>query len=102
MPKGRGKLIPRVEVDRDISTEQSEELIKTLETRFLAHMDRHEALDWAAIQAKLAARPEKVASLHAMECTGGEPDVVGYDQQSDEYIFCDCSEQSPAGSADSD
>jgi hypothetical protein len=60
-------------------------------------MNRHTGLAWPKIQAKLEAHPEKLSSLHAMESTGGEPDVVGYDQKTGEYIFYDCSAESPAG-----
>ena len=79
-----------------LSTEQHDGLLSTLKTRFEKNMDRHKGLDWARIQAKLDAQPEKLWSLHEMENTGGEPDVVGYDKQADEYIFYDCAAQSPA------
>jgi hypothetical protein len=95
--KGSGKPIPKVQVDLDASPQQREELLETLKTRFEHHMDRHPGLDWAKIQARLEARPEALSTLHAMESTGGDPDVVGYDENSDEYLFVDCSEQSPAG-----
>lgn len=97
MPKGSGKPIPKVEVNFEISPEQGEELLKTLQARFEKNMDRHEGLEWAKIQEKLEADPDKLLSLYTMESTGGEPDVVGYDQKTDEYIFYDCSEQSPSG-----
>lgn len=80
-----------------LSLEQGEELLGTLKTRFEKNRKRHEALDWVNIQAKLEVNPEKLWSLHEMERTGGEPDVVGYDKSADEYIFYDCSAESPKG-----
>jgi hypothetical protein len=68
-----------------------------LQVRFEKNMNRHEDLDWPQVQARLEAQPEKLASLHAMESTGGEPDVVGQDQKTGEYIFYDCSAESPKG-----
>jgi hypothetical protein len=97
MPKGSGKPIPKVEINLEISPVQGEELLKTLMVRFEVNMDRHKGLDWAKVQVKLVAYPEKLSSLNAMETTGGEPDVVGYDEKTGEYIFYDCSEQSPSG-----
>ncbi len=97
MPKGSGKPIPKVEINLEFSPEQGEELLKTLQVRFEKNMDRHKGLEWSKIQAKLEAHPEKLSSLNAMESTGGEPDVVGYDKTKGEYIFYDCSEQSPSG-----
>lgn len=95
--KGSGKLIPKVEITLDISAEQGEELLKTLKIRFEKNMNRHEGLEWAEVEAKLLAHPEKLASLHAMESTGGEPDLVGYYGNTGEYIFVDCSSESPEG-----
>lgn len=95
--KGSGKRIPKVEIELEPSTEQREELLITLKERFETHMSRHKGLEWPKIQAKLEAHPEKLSSLYAMESTGGEPDVVGYDEETGEYIFFDCSEQSPEG-----
>lgn len=80
-----------------LSLEQREQLIQTLKTRFEKNMTRHKDLVWAPVQDKLEANPEKLWSLHEMERTGGEPDVVGFDQGSNEYIFYDCSSESPAG-----
>ncbi|MEM8857226.1 MAG: DUF4256 domain-containing protein [Chloroflexota bacterium] len=97
MAKGSGKPIPKVQVNLKISPEQSEALIATLKLRFEASMGRHEGLEWANVQAKLEDQPAKLSSLHAMETTGGEPDVIGYDEKTEEYIFCDCSEQTPDG-----
>ncbi len=80
-----------------MSPAQQEEVLSTLEARFEQNMHRHQGLEWAAVQAKLQAHPEKLWSLHEMERTGGEPDVVGHDQATDEYIFYDCAAESPKG-----
>lgn len=80
-----------------LSAEQREELLKTLKARFAKHMNRHKGLDWNDVQAKLEANPKKLRSLHEMERTGGEPDVVDYDKKAGEFIFVDCSKQSPKG-----
>ena len=80
-----------------LSADASEELLKVLRVRFEKNMSRHEGLDWDKIQAKLEANPEKLASLDEMERTEGEPDVVGYDKKTDEYIFYDCAAESPKG-----
>ncbi len=77
--------------------EESKELLIVLKKRFEQNMDRHKGLQWAPIQAKLEAHPEKLRSLHEMEETGGEPDVVRYDKATDEYVFYDCSSESPKG-----
>jgi hypothetical protein len=74
-----------------------EGLLETLKTRFEKNMTRHRGLEWANIQARLEAEPEKLSSLNEMERTGGEPDVVGHDGKAGEYIFFDCSAQSPKG-----
>jgi hypothetical protein len=97
MPKGSGKPIPKVEINLEISPERGEELLKTLKLRFEKNMERHKGLEWAKVQAKLEAQPDKLSSLNAMETTGGEPDVVGYDEKTGEYIFYDCSAESPNG-----
>ena len=76
---------------------QREELLKALKTRFEKNMIRHKGLEWAKVQAKLKANTEKLWSLNEMERTGGEPDVVGYDKKTGEYIFYDCSAESPKG-----
>lgn len=73
------------------------ELLSGLRARFEKNMIRHKGIDWAKVEAKMEANPEKLWSLNEMERTGGEPDVVGYDKESDEYIFYDCSAESPAG-----
>jgi len=80
-----------------LSPEQCEELIKALKARFEKNMDRHAGLAWATVQAKLEANPGKLWSLHEMERTGGEPDVVGNDKKTGEYLFFDCVTESPAG-----
>lgn len=82
---------------RELSTEQREELLQTLKARFEKNMNRHPGLEWADVQAKLEANPEKLWSLHEMEETGGEPDVVGHDGKTGEYLFYDCSAESPKG-----
>ncbi|MBN1581308.1 MAG: DUF4256 domain-containing protein [Anaerolineae bacterium] len=76
---------------------QREERLRTLKARFEKNMNRHQGLEWAKIQANLEAHPEKLWSLHEMERTGGEPDVIGYDTTTQEYIFCDCAAESPQG-----
>jgi len=78
-----------------LSTDQKEALLASLETRFEANMHRHPGLDWSAVEVKLEASPKKLGSLHEMERTGGEPDVVGQDKKSGEIIFFDCSPESP-------
>ena len=80
-----------------LSSQQTEELFKILKTRFEKNKNRHTGLDWAAVQAKLQASTEKLWSLNEMERSGGEPDVVGYDKKTDEYLFYDCSPESPKG-----
>jgi hypothetical protein len=95
--KGAGKPLPKVEVDLELAQKQGDGLLKILKDRFEKNMNRHKGLEWSKIQAKLEAHPGKLPSLHAMESTGGEPDVVGYDEKTDEYIFFDCSMQSPTG-----
>ena len=80
-----------------LSSKQREELLGTLKTRFENNSRRHKGQDWAKVQARLEANPEKLWSLHEMERTGGEPDMVGQDQKSGELIFFDCSAETPAG-----
>ncbi|MED1794893.1 DUF4256 domain-containing protein [Brevibacillus nitrificans] len=82
---------------KELSPEQSQELFQTLKTRFEKNMNRHQGLEWASVQAKLEAHPDKLWSLHEMERTGGEPDVVEYDATIGEYVFYDCSAESPKG-----
>ncbi|MGM0901586.1 MAG: DUF4256 domain-containing protein [Bacillota bacterium] len=81
----------------ELSQETREELLSTLKKRFEKHMNRHEGLEWDKVQAKLEGNPEKLWSLNEMENTGGEPDVVGLDEATGEYIFYDCSAESPKG-----
>ena len=83
--------------NQTLSKKQREDLLKALRARFEKNMNRHKGLEWAAVQAKLEAKAEKLWSLHEMERTGGEPDVVGYDKKTAEYIFYDCSAESPKG-----
>ena len=80
-----------------LSKKQREELLRALQARFEKNMNRHKGLAWAQVQAKLEANAEKLWSLHEMERTGGEPDVVGRDNKTGEYIFYDCSAESPSG-----
>ena len=81
----------------ELSAEQREELLRALKARFEKNMNRHNGLEWAKVQAKLEANTEKLWSLNEMERTGGEPDVVGHDEKTGEYIFWDCSAESPKG-----
>jgi hypothetical protein len=80
-----------------MKAKQREELLSVLQTRFEENMTRHKGLEWAKVQERLEAKPAKLRSLNEMETTGGEPDVVGYDKKTDEYIFYDCSAESPEG-----
>lgn len=80
---------------KNLSPEQTNELLQVLKTRFEKNSDHHKGLKWEAVQAKLQANADKLWSLSEMERTGGEPDVVGYNKNSDEYIFYDCSAESP-------
>jgi hypothetical protein len=82
---------------KELSAEQRKELIRALKARFEKNMNRHKGLAWAKVQAKLEANTEKLWSLNEMERTGGEPDVIGYDKKTGEYIFYDCSAESPKG-----
>lgn len=82
---------------RNLSPEQIEELQVTLKVRFEKNMDRHKGIEWADVQSKLETNTEKLWSLNEMESTGGEPDVIGHDKETDEYIFYDCSAESPKG-----
>jgi hypothetical protein len=80
---------------KNLSPQQRDELLRVLKTRFEKNMKRHKGLEWSKVQAKLEDNIEKLWSLNEMEKTGGEPDVVGYDKKTDEYIFYDCSAESP-------
>ena len=95
--KGSGKTIPRVEVNMDLTPGEAADLLRTLAARFEENKTRHPDLDWDAIAGRLEAQPDKLASLAAMERTGGEPDVVGVDAQTGAFIFMDCAAQSPDG-----
>jgi hypothetical protein len=90
------KMIMR-RLKKEFSSEQREELFRTWKDRFEKNMNRHNDLEWAKVQAKLEANTEKLWSLYEMERTGGEPDVVGHDKTTGEYIFRDCSGESPKG-----
>ena len=81
----------RTEAKKELSPEQREDLLKTLKARFEKNMNRHKGIEWTKVRARLEANTEKLWSLNEMETTGGEPDVVGYDKKTDEYIFYDCS-----------
>ena len=83
--------------NRDLAPEERKELLEILKARFAQNMNRHPGLDWEQVQAKLEANQNKLRSLNEMERTGGEPDVVGHDEQAAEYIFYDCSAESPQG-----
>ena len=89
--------ISGVETKRELSPEQRQELLRALKARFEKNMNRHKGLEWAKVQAKLEANTEKLWSLNEMERTGGEPDVVGHDNKTGEYIFYDCSAETPKG-----
>jgi len=87
----------KIEDKRMLLSDQCDELIKTLEDRFDKNMDRHKGMDWNKVLNKLEASSDKLWSLNEMERTGGEPDVVDYDIKTNEYIFFDCSSESPKG-----
>ena len=80
-----------------MTLEQSSTLLKTLKDRFEKNTNRHSGIEWSKVQAKLEANSDKLWTLHEMERTGGEPDVVGYDKKTNEYLFYDCSPESPTG-----
>jgi hypothetical protein len=80
-----------------LSEKEREEVLKALKARFEKNINRHQGLEWAKVQAKLKAKTERLWSLNEMERTGGEPDVVGHDKKTGEYIFSDCSAESPKG-----
>jgi Protein of unknown function (DUF4256) len=82
---------------KHLSSPQREELLRALKARFAKNMSRHKGVEWAKVEAKLAANPEKLRSVNEMETTGGEPDVVGFDKKTGEYVFYDCSAESPKG-----
>ncbi len=80
---------------RAFSSKQRNELLEILKARFASNPGRHKGVDWAQVEARLETNPEKLWSIHEMEGTGGEPDVVGHDSKSDEFVFADCSAQTP-------
>ncbi len=80
---------------KKLSAAEREALLRTLQTRFEKNLSRHKGLEWETVQARLKEQPDKLWSLHEMERTGGEPDVVGQDKKTGEYIFYDCSAESP-------
>ena len=82
---------------KKLSPERHEDLLNVLNARFDKNMNRHKGIEWADVQAKLQAHPEKLRSLDEMELTGGEPDLVGYDKKTGEYLFYDCAAESPKG-----
>jgi len=86
-----------INLKKELSPEQREELLRSLKVRFEKNMNRHKDLEWTKVQVKLEANTEKLWSLNEMERTGGEPDVVGHDKKMNEYIFYDCSAESPNG-----
>ncbi len=83
--------------NKKLSSQQREELLKIVKARFEKNKNRHKGLEWADVQAKLEVSPATLWSLYAMEETGGEPDVIGYDKKTGEYIFYDCSPETPKG-----
>lgn len=86
-----------VETKKELSPEKREELLRVLKARFEKNINRHKGFEWASVQAKLEGNAEKLWSLNEMERTGGEPDVVGHDKKTGEFIFYDCSAESPRG-----
>lgn len=95
--KGKSSGDATKKTKKALSPEQSEKLLKALKARFEKNGNRHKGIEWAKVQAKLEANPEKLWSLGEMERTGGEPDVVGHDKKTGEYVFYDCSAESPSG-----
>ncbi|MFN0079566.1 MAG: DUF4256 domain-containing protein [Prosthecobacter sp.] len=85
------------ETQKKLAPDQREELLRVLSARFHKHMNRHKGLEWAEVKPKLEANASKLWSLHEMERTGGEPDVVGHDNKTGEYLFVDCSPETPQG-----
>jgi uncharacterized protein DUF4256 len=82
---------------KGLGPKQRDELLETLRARFEANRRRHEGIQWAKVRARLEARPDRLSVLAELERTGGEPDVVGHDEKTGAYLFCDCSAESPAG-----
>jgi Protein of unknown function (DUF4256) len=96
-PKTKQVLKPVYDSTKILSQEEIAELLLVLKTRFEKNMHRHINMDWSKIHQKLVSKPDKIKSLYWMEQTAGEPDVVSFNQNSDELIFCDCSKESPKG-----
>src|SRR5690242_21408854 len=92
---GISKMYQRLSNKKELSSEQRKELLGALKARFEKNMNRHKGLEWAKVGAKLKANTEKLWSLSEMERTGGEPDIVGQDKKTGDYIFYDCSPESP-------
>ena len=82
---------------KSLSLKKGDELLEVLESRFLKHMQRHSGLEWITAKSRLLAAPEKLWSLHELERTGGDPDVIGHDSKTGGYLFVDCSAESPKG-----
>jgi hypothetical protein len=80
-----------------MNAQERDDLLRSLKSRFEKHPKRHKGIAWAKVQAKIEGSPAALTSLHAMESSGGEPDVIGYDEATGQYIFCDCSAESPSG-----
>jgi hypothetical protein len=98
MPRHQGETAMQSAGSKNkLSAEEREELLETLRARFEKNANRHKSLEWAKVKARLEANPTKLWSLHLMETTGGEPDVIGHDKKIGEYIFVDCSAQTPNG-----
>lgn len=86
-----------INLNQELTEEQTQEILKALKVRFDSNMHRHPDINWEKLQAKLEATPSKLRSLYAMESTGGEPDVLRYDYASNEFVFYDCSAETPKG-----
>jgi hypothetical protein len=92
-----GVPMPKNHTKKTLGAKQRDELLEKLRARFETNMRRHEGIQWEAVRARLEARPDKLSSLGELERTGGEPDVVGRDEKTGEYLFYDCSAESPSG-----
>ncbi|MFW9966122.1 MAG: DUF4256 domain-containing protein [Candidatus Thorarchaeota archaeon] len=96
-PASKTVQVDLTEFQKKLTPAQRIDLLKVLQARFEDNMNRHKGIEWSEVQAKLEANTEKLRSLHAMESTGGEPDVVGYDTATGEFVFYDCSAETPKG-----
>ena len=96
-PQSKHTAMKAAQTKKTLSSKQRDELLEALETRFGKNMRRHEGLEWAKVKARIESQPEKLWSLNEMESTGGEPDVVGHDKKTGEYLFFDCAAESPKG-----